>query len=79
MSESSIILEARTIGRSYVKKGQITRALDHMSLSLHQDEILAVIGESGSGKSTLLRIFACLERPSEGQIFLNEKEYTSTC
>lgn len=77
MTESSIILEARAISRSYTKKGQPVRALDHMSLTLHQNEIISVIGESGSGKSTLLRILACLEKPSEGQIFIHEKEYTN--
>ena len=43
-------------------------ALDKVSISLGDGEIMALVGESGSGKSTLLRIIAGLEQPDSGKV-----------
>ncbi len=48
-------------------------ALDSVSFSLNQGEILSVFGPSGCGKTTLLRLIAGLETVDKGQIFLNER------
>src|SRR6202045_1577932 len=48
--------------------------LNDVSLSLEKVHTLALIGPSGGGKSTLLRIIAGLERPDEGQLYLDEKQ-----
>jgi len=47
------------------------RALDHVSLSVRQGEVVVVIGPSGSGKSTLLRCLNGLEEIDSGQIFID--------
>src|SRR5207237_1423236 len=44
------------------------RALEHIDLTLHEGEIVAVLGKSGAGKSTFLRILAGLLQPSEGHV-----------
>ena len=46
------------------------KSLDQVSLIIPRGSILALVGESGSGKSTLARCLALLERPNEGQIWL---------
>ena len=43
-------------------------ALDKVSISLGDSEIMALVGESGSGKTTLLRIIAGLEQPDSGKV-----------
>ena len=43
-------------------------ALDKVSISLGDGEIMALVGESGSGKTTLLRIIAGLEQPDSGKV-----------
>src|SRR5437867_6044870 len=51
-------------------------ALDSVSLTLHRNEVLAVIGENGAGKSTLMKILAGVEQPDTGEIRLEGKSVT---
>jgi putrescine transport system ATP-binding protein len=52
------------------------RAVDDVSLNIHQGEIFALLGGSGSGKSTLLRMLAGFDKPSEGRIYLDGVDIT---
>lgn len=45
-------------------------ALDDVSLSLANGEVVALMGPSGCGKSTLLQIAGCLDRPTQGRVVL---------
>jgi D-methionine transport system ATP-binding protein len=54
-----------------------TRALDGVSISVGQGEILGVVGASGSGKSTLVRTIALLERPTSGRVVLDGHDLTA--
>lgn len=47
--------------------GEVT-ALDHVSLSLNEGEVLGLIGQNGSGKSTIMKVMAGLHRPDSGTI-----------
>lgn len=49
-------------------------ANDHISLSLMQGEIHALLGENGAGKTTLMNILYGLYKPDEGEIFVNGKK-----
>ena len=73
MNDNVII---RTEGvQKYYKGGEI-KALDGVSASIHQGEVVVVIGPSGSGKSTFLRCLNLLEKPEEGKIFFQGTEIT---
>jgi len=62
----------RTEGvQKYYKGGEI-KALDGVSASIHQGEVVVVIGPSGSGKSTFLRCLNLLEKPTGGHIYFND-------
>src|SRR6476646_5491268 len=54
--------------------GGVIRALDDVSLEVAPGEWLAVMGPSGSGKSTLVNLIGCLDRPSSGEIWLDNED-----
>lgn len=54
--------------------------LKKVTAEVERGEVVAILGPSGSGKSTLLRCLNLLEKPTEGQIFIDQDEITaSTC
>ncbi len=57
--------------RGLVKRYGSVVALDGADFELHENEILAVIGDNGAGKSTLIKALSGALVPDEGQIFLN--------
>ena len=61
-------IEVRDLFRVYSTPEGDAAALQGLSLSVEEREVLAVLGPSGSGKTTLLRILAGLERPSAGSV-----------
>jgi len=62
------VIELRDVFRVHSTREGDAAALQGLSLSVGDGEVLAVLGPSGSGKSTLLRLLAGLERPSAGQV-----------
>jgi putative ABC transport system ATP-binding protein len=61
----SAVLEARALEKRY---GADVAALQGVSLTIDEGELLAIVGPSGSGKSTLLHVLGTLERPTAGKL-----------
>ena len=61
-------VEARDVFRVYSTPEGDAAALQGLTLSVEEREVLVVLGPSGSGKSTLLRILSGLDRPSAGLV-----------
>ena len=59
------------------KRYKEINAVQNVNLKVSKGEIFGIIGYSGAGKSTLLRCLNLLERPSEGQVIINQKDMTS--
>ena len=71
------MIEFKNISKHYQLKGQTIRALDQINLSIPDGSIFGIIGYSGAGKSTLIRLINLLERPNEGQVIINQKDFTA--
>lgn len=64
----NMILESKNLSKTfYVKKREIL-ALDHVSFSVKEQEILVIAGKSGAGKSVLLGILGGLDGPTSGTV-----------
>ncbi|MBR6761876.1 MAG: ABC transporter ATP-binding protein [Oscillospiraceae bacterium] len=72
--ENNIILQAEDLVKTYGQGNQKIHALDHVSLSIHKGEFIAVTGESGSGKTTLLNVLGSLDTPDSGSIRFQGEE-----
>jgi NitT/TauT family transport system ATP-binding protein len=67
--QQTTIIEVEHLSKSFHSAdGSTLTVLDDVSISLHEGEIVALLGKSGSGKSTLLRTIAGLIAPTAGQV-----------
>ncbi|MGF1533489.1 MAG: ABC transporter ATP-binding protein [Bernardetiaceae bacterium] len=71
------IIRTQEIAKVYRMGTEIIRALQSISILIHQGEYVAFMGPSGSGKSTLMNIIGCLDTPSSGSYFLNGKDVSN--
>jgi putative ABC transport system ATP-binding protein len=68
------IIEIRDLTRHYDMGGETIHALRGVTLSIHANEYVAIMGPSGSGKSTMMNMLGCLDTPSGGEYWLNGQE-----
>ncbi len=71
------MIEFNNIGKTYpTKAGQVT-ALDGIDLQIAAGEVFGIVGASGAGKSTLLRLINLLERPAQGELWVDGDNITA--
>ncbi|GAC1385906.1 MAG: ABC transporter ATP-binding protein [Ginsengibacter sp.] len=63
-----------SICKSYYLGKQELQVLKGITLNIHKNEYVALMGPSGSGKSTLMNILGCLDSPTKGTYILNDKD-----
>lgn len=73
MQNMKSLIETDNLVKQYTVGDSTIHALDHVSLSIDEREMAAVIGPSGSGKSTLMHILGCLDHPDSGTYRLNNE------
>ena len=73
MVDRNAIVKIKNLNKVFGKEIK-TQVLFDLNLDIHEGEFLSLIGPSGSGKSTFLNILGALERPTSGQVIINDKD-----
>jgi putative ABC transport system ATP-binding protein len=68
------LIDIAQVTKRYQLGEQIVFALQGINLKIEKGEYVALMGPSGSGKSTLMNIVGCLDTPTTGDYWLNDKE-----
>ncbi len=71
------MIHLEKISRIYQIGNQSIHALDTIDLDIAAGEFVAIMGRSGSGKSTLLNMLGCMDRPDEGEYFLDNNKISA--
>lgn len=68
------ILEIKNLSKIYGKGETAVKALDDVSFSVKKGEFVVIIGPSGSGKSTLLHLLGGVDRPTSGNVLIDNTD-----
>ena len=70
----SALVEVKDMCKVYNPGENEVRALDHVNVTINENEFVAIIGHSGSGKSTLMNMLGCLDVPTSGTYLLHDQD-----
>ena len=68
------LVSVRDLHKSYFLGGKELKVLRGLEMEIGKNETVAIVGPSGVGKSTLLHLIGALDRPTQGEIYLNGKK-----
>ncbi len=72
-----MFIKIQGVSKYYVTGSTSVRALHEVNLNIKRGEFVSIAGPSGSGKTTLLNIIGGIDHPTEGKVFVNDKEISS--
>mgnify|MGYP003289704437 FL=1 len=68
------IVKVSNLSKVFGEKGNLNKVLDDITFEIEKGEFVSLMGESGSGKSTLLYLIGGLDKPTNGEVFINEND-----
>lgn len=71
------ILKTSNLKKYYENGENLVKAIDNDNIDIKEGEFVAIVGKSGSGKSTLLHMMGGLDNPTEGKVYINDKDIFS--
>ncbi|HEX7456182.1 MAG TPA: ABC transporter ATP-binding protein [Candidatus Nanoarchaeia archaeon] len=71
-----VLIEISNLTKIYKSGRSMIHAVDGLNLTVNKGDFLAIVGPSGSGKSTLLQLLGCLDKPTSGDIKIDDKDVT---
>ena len=72
------IIKLSKISKNFVANDKDINVLKNINLKINMGELVSLTGPSGSGKSTLLHIIALLDKPTTGEIFFRNKNFSKS-
>lgn len=69
------VLEAKQVTKHFTDGKTTVDVLCGLDLKIEQGQFVSIVGASGSGKSTLLHVLGGLDRPSQGEVYLNGQRF----
>jgi putative ABC transport system ATP-binding protein len=73
----AIVIDIENVTKLYRMGEEIVHALRGVTLQVHRNEYLAIMGPSGSGKSTLMNMLGCLDTPTSGKYHFSGKNVST--
>ncbi|MHA2175509.1 MAG: ATP-binding cassette domain-containing protein, partial [Candidatus Hodarchaeales archaeon] len=70
----SVLIQTSSLSKIY---DGMTTALDNVNVSINEGDWTSIIGPSGSGKTTFLNMISCLDKPTTGEIVINDISVTN--
>lgn len=70
------MIELKNINVDFKLKGNLVHAVKNVNLTINKGEVFGIVGLSGAGKSTLVRVINLLQKPSNGEVFIDGKDIT---
>ncbi len=71
------ILKTSNLKKYYGNGENLVKAIDNANIDIKEGEFVAIVGKSGYGKSTLLHMMGGLDNPTEGKVYINDKDIFS--
>ena len=68
------IVKVENLTKVFGNKQNLNKVLDNVSFEIEKGEFVSLMGASGSGKSTLLYLIGGLDKPTSGEVFINDKD-----
>ena len=67
------MIKFENVSKQYERNGVTTQALQDINLTIQKGDIYGIIGYSGAGKSTLVRLINFLEKPTQGNVIIQNQ------
>ena len=71
------LIKVKSISKEYKMGNQTVKAADKLNFTINQGELVVILGPSGSGKSTLLNLLGGLDKPTSGEIIIDDENITA--